>query len=42
MSETNQATKLKFGVLAGIYTYYGYMYIFYAWGVYDIKSPTFL
>jgi len=27
MSETNQARKLKFGVLASIYTYYGYIII---------------
>jgi len=26
MYDTNQARKLKFGVLASIYTYYGYIY----------------
>jgi len=29
MSGTNRTRKLKFGVLASIYTYYGYMYKFF-------------
>jgi len=29
MSKTNQTRKLKFGVLASIYTYYGYTYKFF-------------
>jgi len=42
MSETNQARKLKFLVLASIYTYYGYMYNFFCLGASRIyATPSF-
>jgi len=34
--------KLKFGMLVGIYRYYGYMYIFSARGYWGYKQPPLL